>query len=130
MSRTDATHAILYDRDCAFCKWSLDKVLQWDRGGRLRPVAIQSLEGEELLAAIEPERRLDSWHLVGPGGELSSAGAAAAPLVRLLPGGRPLGFCFDALPNATERAYRWVADNRARLASLLRIDPDRPLRRG
>ena len=31
-----ATHALLYDSDCGFCKWSLDKILLWDRHGRLR----------------------------------------------------------------------------------------------
>src|SRR5207245_9789881 len=41
---------ILYDQDCGFCKWSLDKILAWDRSKRLRAVPIQSDEGERLLA--------------------------------------------------------------------------------
>jgi predicted DCC family thiol-disulfide oxidoreductase YuxK len=122
-------HVILYDRDCGFCKWSLDKVLLWDRRGRLRAVAIQSAEGERLLTEMDPERRLDSWHLAGPGGTVTSAGAAAAPLARLLPGGMPLAFLFGRFPRATERAYRWVAEHRGSLARLLRIDPEHEPRR-
>jgi branched-chain amino acid transport system substrate-binding protein len=113
--------ALLYDRDCSFCTWCLRWILRWDRRGRLRPVAIQSTEGEELLADLDPDSRLDSWHLVSPDGEIVSAGAAAAPLARLLPGGRPLAFLFETFPGATERAYRWVADHRGALARLLRL---------
>jgi len=120
---------ILYDRDCGFCKWSLDKVLRWDRAGRLRPVAIQSEEGGRLLPGMSPEAMLESWHLVEPGGAVTSAGAAAAPLARLLPGGRPLAFVLARFPRATERAYRWIADHRGTLARMLRIGPDYQPRR-
>ena len=120
--------AVLYDRDCAFCKWALDKILAWDRRHRLRPVAIQSEKGQRLLAAIPPERRLESWHLVGRGG-LRSGGAAAPPLFAALPGGRPLAALLRAFPGLTDHAYRWVAEHRALLARLLRIDASRELRR-
>lgn len=113
-------HALLYDADCGFCKWALGRVLAWDRRGRLRAVAIQSSEGQELLAGVAEPGRLDSWHLVGPGGEVMSAGAAAAPLARLLPGGRPLAFLFTRFPRATDCAYGWVADHRAYLGRVLR----------
>jgi predicted DCC family thiol-disulfide oxidoreductase YuxK len=112
---------VLYDRDCTFCRWSLDKVLAWDRG-RLRPVEIQSEEGQRLLAPIPEHTRLESWHLVTPGGELLSAGAAAAPLAGMLPGGRPLASLFRAFPRTTERAYRWVAGHRELFTRVLRID--------
>ena len=114
-------HVILYDRDCGFCKWSLDKLLLWDRAHRLRPVSIQSDEGERLLAGMSQAQRLDSWHLVRPDATVTSAGAAAEQLARLLPGGRPLALLFRTFPRATERAYRWVADHRGALARLLRI---------
>jgi predicted DCC family thiol-disulfide oxidoreductase YuxK len=119
---------IFYDRDCAFCRWSVDKVLAWDRG-RLQPVEIQSEEGERLLAAIPESVRLESWHLLTPSGELHSAGAAAAPLARLLPFGRLLSAAFGAFPRTTERAYRWVASHRDLLARLLRLDPTCAVRR-
>jgi predicted DCC family thiol-disulfide oxidoreductase YuxK len=120
---------VLYDEDCGFCRWSLDKILAWDRGGRLRPVAIQSEEGTRLLTDVPEDRRLDSWHLVEPSGALRSAGAGAAPLASLLPGGRPLAALFRAFPGLTDRAYRLVAGNRDRLARLLRIDASCRVRR-
>ena len=123
-----ADHALLYDADCGFCRWSLDKILAWDRRRRLRPVAIQSEEGQRLLAPVAPEHRLDSWHLVVDG-EVRSAGAAAPPLLDVLPGGRPLAALLRAFPDATERAYRWVADHRDVVARLLRIDASCNIRR-
>jgi predicted DCC family thiol-disulfide oxidoreductase YuxK len=130
MSDATRDHTVLYDSDCGFCKWSLDKILAWDRRDRLRPVAIQSEEGQRLLAEIPAERRLDSWYLATPANEVHSAGAAAAPLARLLPGGRPLAAAFARFPRITERAYRWVADHRDGFARLLRIDANCQLRRG
>jgi predicted DCC family thiol-disulfide oxidoreductase YuxK len=56
-----------------------------------------------------------SWHLVAADGGVLSAGAAAAPLLRLLPGGAPLAALAERFPAATERAYRWIADHRSAL---------------
>ena len=120
---------VLYDEDCGFCKWSLDKILAWDRRARLRSLPIQSDEGQRLLAGVPRERWLESWHLVDRSGEVRSAGAAAAPLVELLPGGRPLAAIFRAFPGLTERAYRLVALNRDRIARVLRIDASCEVRR-
>jgi predicted DCC family thiol-disulfide oxidoreductase YuxK len=120
---------VLYDADCGFCKWSLDKILAWDRRGALHPVPIQAEEGDVLLASVPPGRRLDSFHLVPTRGKVLSGGAALAELAALLPGGGPLAFCFRAFPKLTERAYRLVADNRTRLARMLRIDASCELRR-
>jgi predicted DCC family thiol-disulfide oxidoreductase YuxK len=121
MTAGEPRATVLYDRDCGFCRWALDKVLAWDRG-RLRPVEIQGEEGQRLLAPLPEAERLASWHLVAADGELRSAGAAAAPLAELLPGGRPLAAAFRRFPRTTERAYRWVAAHRDLLARLLRID--------
>jgi predicted DCC family thiol-disulfide oxidoreductase YuxK len=123
------TAIVLYDRDCGFCKWTLDKILGWDRKHRLRSVAIQSEEGNRVLAAIDAAKRLDSWHLVTDDGALYSAGAAAGPLARLLPGGRPLAALFGAFPGLTESAYRYVARHRDRWARLIGIDATCSLRR-
>jgi predicted DCC family thiol-disulfide oxidoreductase YuxK len=120
---------ILYDEDCGFCKWSLNKVLAWDRTRQLRPVAIQSSEGQQLLREVPVEKRLDSWHLVLPSGVVLSAGAAAAPLVQELPLGRPLAWLFRTFPKTTERGYQWVARNRNRLARVLRVDASCEIRR-
>ena len=106
-------HALLYDRDCGFCRWALGWVLRWDRRGALRPVALQDTEADELLAGMPAEQRMASWHLVAPTGELRSAGPAAAPLLRLLPGGGPVAALVGRFPGGTERAYRWVVDHRS-----------------
>ena len=103
---------ILYDADCGFCRWTLGKVLAWDRGGRLRPVALQDGEATELLREVPEERRMESWHLVGPNGRVESAGDALATLFRLLPGGRPLAALAARAPAASRIAYRWLADRR------------------
>ena len=128
MSAADHS-VVLYDQDCGFCKWSLDKILAWDRSKRLRAVPIQSEEGERLLAGMDSEERLDSWHFVGNEGKVYSGGAAAEPLARILPWGRPLAVIFGAFPGLTERAYRYLAGNRDRWARLLRIDADCDVRR-
>lgn len=123
------TATVFYDRDCTFCRWSVDKILAWDRG-RLKAVEIQSDEGQQLLATVPEPARLESWHLRTASGTLYSAGAAAAPLARLLPGGRPLSALFRAFPSITERAYRWVASHRNLLTRALRIDSACTVRRG
>jgi predicted DCC family thiol-disulfide oxidoreductase YuxK len=120
---------VLYDEDCGFCRWSLDKLLAWDRRRALQSVSIQSARGRELLAEVPEDRHLDSFHLVGPDGTVRSAGAAMGPLAELLPGGRPLAAVFRTFPRLTERAYRLVANNRNRLARLLRIDATCRVRR-
>jgi predicted DCC family thiol-disulfide oxidoreductase YuxK len=126
---TGAQWVVLYDEDCGFCRWSLDKLLAWDRRQALQSASIQSARGRELLAEVPAEHHLDSFHLVAPDGMVRSAGAAMAPLARLLPGGRPLAAVFRAFPGLTERAYRLVANNRNRLARLLRIDATCQVRR-
>jgi predicted DCC family thiol-disulfide oxidoreductase YuxK len=112
-NRTMPEATLLYDRDCGFCRWSLGKVLAWDRRGRIRPVSLQSREADELLGGMSEEDRMGSWHLVGAGGEVRSAGAGIAPLLRLLPGARPLAALAGRMPGAMERGYRFVAGHRS-----------------
>jgi predicted DCC family thiol-disulfide oxidoreductase YuxK len=111
--------ALLYDADCGFCRWSLQRVLSWDRDGALRPVALGTAEADKLLSDMAPEQRAASWHLVAPDGRRWSAGAAAAPLLRRLPGGRVPARLLAASPRATDRVYRWVADHRSQLGRLV-----------
>lgn len=110
---------VLYDRDCGFCRWSLAKLLAWDRRGRLRPLALQAPEAGRLLAGLSEEERMSSWHLVDERGQVCSAGAALAPLLRRLPGGRPLARLAEAMPAAVARGYRWVAGHRTPFGRLL-----------
>lgn len=110
-SRRD--HAVLYDSDCGFCKLSVRGLLKLDRDERLRPVAIQSEEGQRLLTEVPEERRLDSAHLLTPGGTVISGGPAAEPLARLLPAGGLAARIFHRFPDQTDATYRFVARNRS-----------------
>jgi len=107
-----ARATVLYDGDCGFCKWSLAKLLAWDRRGALRPLPLQDPEADRLLGGMESERKLASWHLVAEDGSVVSAGRALAPLFGLLPGGRPLAALASALGPLTEPGYGWVAGHR------------------
>jgi predicted DCC family thiol-disulfide oxidoreductase YuxK len=110
---------VLYDDDCGFCKRLLSKFLAWDRRGLLRPVALQDPEADRLLGEMAEERKMASWHLVTPDGEVRSGGAAIAPLLRLLPGGAAPAWIVDRIPTLTDRSYRWVAANRTALSRRL-----------
>jgi predicted DCC family thiol-disulfide oxidoreductase YuxK len=101
--------AILFDGRCRFCRGCVERLLRWDRSGRLRPVALQDPEADALLGGMGEARKRGSWHLVTADGRVYSAGAAFPPLLRLLPGGRPLAALTATFPLTTDRAYRWVA---------------------
>jgi predicted DCC family thiol-disulfide oxidoreductase YuxK len=110
---------LLYDPDCGFCRWALGLILAVDRADRLRPVALDTSEASQLLADLSPERRADSWHLVSPDGRRWSAGAAAPPLLELLPGGRLPAKALAVAPDCTERTYRWIANRRSTFSRLI-----------
>lgn len=103
---------VLYDADCGFCRWSLAKLLAWDRRGLLRPVALQDPEAERLLAHMAEGERMASWHLITRDGEVRSGGEALAPLLRMLPGARPLAALSERMPRLVDRGYRFVAEHR------------------
>jgi predicted DCC family thiol-disulfide oxidoreductase YuxK len=103
---------VLYDQDCGFCRWSLSKVLAWDRRGALRPLALQSAEARGLLGGMGEEERMSSWHLAREG-EVRSGGDAFGPLFRLLSGGAPLAALAERFPRAAAGAYRFVAGRRS-----------------
>jgi predicted DCC family thiol-disulfide oxidoreductase YuxK len=108
--------AVLYDADCGFCKWLLSGLLRWDRAARLQPIALQRPEADDLLSELSPVERRASWHLVSPTGARCSGGAAVAPLLTLLPGGRLAAAVFARSPGLTDRGYRWVAERRSHLS--------------
>jgi predicted DCC family thiol-disulfide oxidoreductase YuxK len=112
-------HRILYDPDCGFCRWALAWVLRWDRDAKLVPTPLGGPVADRLLASMPETERTASWHLVATGGEVRSGGAAAAPLLRLLPGGRAPAALVERMPSLVERSYRLVACNRSRLGRRL-----------
>jgi predicted DCC family thiol-disulfide oxidoreductase YuxK len=116
---SSATHRIFYDAECRFCRWSLAWMLRWDRDRRLEPVALQDDRAGDLLGAMPEPERMASWHLVGPDRSIASAGAAAGPLMRLLPGGGPLAALAERFPGTVERGYGAVVRQRGRLGKWL-----------
>jgi predicted DCC family thiol-disulfide oxidoreductase YuxK len=107
------TYPILYDPDCGFCRVCVAALLKWDRGRRLRPVALRSTAADALLEGMPDNERMSSWHLVTGDGTIHSAGHAFPELFRLLPGGTPLARLSARFPHASDRGYRWVAEHRS-----------------
>jgi len=110
---------VFFDEDCGFCRWATGRVLAWDRRDRIRAVALQDQEAERLLPGMNRERRMGSWHVLGPDGCVWSAGRAVAPLLRLLPAGAPLAALAASFPRTTDHLYDWTARHRGRLGALL-----------
>ena len=112
-------HRLVFDDACGFCRWSAARILRWDRRGRLEPVGLSDASIPSLLPGLSAEERASSWHLVAPDGTVRSAGAAVAPLLRLLPYGRLVAWLPAATPRTTERLYRAVARRRATFGAWL-----------
>jgi len=115
-SRRD--HALLYDGECGFCRLAAKTALRLDDDDRLRAVAIQSEEGQRLLTEVPPELRLDTFHLLTPGGQVLSGPDAAAPLARLLRGGHVPSRAMRRFPKQTAGAYRLISRRRGTLGRL------------
>ncbi len=103
---------VFYDRQCGYCRWSVAQLLRADRDQRLRLIAIQSDEGQRLLAAIPAARRLDSAHLIDGDGRLLSGGAAVAPLAGALPPLAAAAPLLRALERPVNALYRLIASQR------------------
>jgi predicted DCC family thiol-disulfide oxidoreductase YuxK len=114
---------LFYDHDCGFCRWTLAWVLRWDRRRRLRPVPIESPEGDRELGDLG-EGRLESWHLVRDGRRWSG-GRAFAPLLEELPGGRLLAPLARRLEWLLVAAYTLVAQRRSSLSKLVPVSSKR-----
>jgi predicted DCC family thiol-disulfide oxidoreductase YuxK len=110
---------VLYDLDCGFCRWSIGRLLAWDRAGRLRPLAIQSAEGQRLLADLTPQARLATAHAIDGAGRRTSGGDALAPIAAVLPGGAPLAALGRRAPALARAGYRAVAGRRSVLGRLI-----------
>ena len=119
MAASPPAVTVLYDRDCGFCRWSVGRLLAWDSGGRLRPVAIQSEEGERLLADLAPAQRLASAHAIDAAGRRTSGGDALAPVAEALPGGRPLAAVARRAPGLARACYDAIAGRRPLLGRLV-----------
>ena len=110
---------MLYDEDCGFCRWGVDRLLRLDRRHELEAVPIQRAEGGELLSKMTPGERLGSWHVRSPGGRIWSGGEAVPVVLRLLPGGKGPASVAARFPRTVDRLYRFVARNRSALGRLV-----------
>jgi predicted DCC family thiol-disulfide oxidoreductase YuxK len=108
-SSGSAERWILYDADCGVCKVILARVLELDRAGRYRPLALQDPRAAELLPGLGEEERMGSFHIVDADGTVHSAGDGLAELVPLL----------DRAPGLARRLYWLVAGNRGALGKLM-----------
>jgi predicted DCC family thiol-disulfide oxidoreductase YuxK len=110
---------VLFDHDCGFCRWSVGLLLAWDRAERLRPVAIQSDEGQHLLADLTPAQRLASAHAIDAAGRRTSGGDAFATVAAVLPGGAPVAALGRRAPALARLGYGAVAGRRALFGRLV-----------
>lgn len=115
-------HFLLYDGDCGFCRWSVVTLLRWDRRKALRPLPLQDPRAERLLPRMDPHQKMASWHLATPEGRVYSGGKAFPPLLRLMPGGRPIAWLAALFPGVIDRAYESISRNRQRLGRYLHSD--------
>jgi predicted DCC family thiol-disulfide oxidoreductase YuxK len=112
------TATLLYDSDCGFCRWGIGQILRQDVKRRVRPLAIQSGEGWEMLATVPVQRRLNSWHLVLADGQLHSGGAVFSPLLDVLD--HPvLARLLARAGRLTSSFYRGVANRRTTFGALV-----------
>lgn len=114
---------VLYDGSCGFCKVMLAVLLRWDRAHRLDAAPIQSAQGQQVLVGVPAEDRLRSWHLLDDAGELRSGGPAIPVVFAALPRGRAFARVASRFPDATARAYEWVASHRVLLGRPLGARP-------
>ena len=112
---------VFYDEECGYCRWSVAQLLRFDRDQRLRLIAIQSPEGERLLADVAPELRLASAHLIDGDGQLFSGGDAAAPIAAALPRLAPTAPLLGRLSGPVNASYNLIAANRERIGRLVGV---------
>ena len=115
--------AVLYDGDCGFCTWTVDKIAARVEPGAIEIVPLQSPRADELLGGrVDEETKWASWHLVEPGGALYSGGDAVPRVLRHVRGGVLAGRLAARFPRVTSGLYRAVARNRDRLGRVVRAD--------
>jgi len=114
---SDHAWLLVYDGQCAFCERCVALVQRWDRGGRVRAVPLQHTEAWQGTPGLTRSGLEQAMHLVSPRGQVFAGAGAAAPLLRVLPGGRILaaGLEIPFVRRAAAVVYAWVARHRHRL---------------
>lgn len=98
---------LVYDGDCRVCALmkSLVKALDWRR--RIRPVPLRDPEAARLLAAVDEDQRLASFHFVSDG-RTASRGDGLLEILGALPMGLGIPKLAAEMPplrRASERVY-------------------------
>lgn len=123
MERAAAVPVVLYDADCGFCTWIVDRIAARVARGSIEIVSLQASRADDLLAGRLSERaKWESWHFVEPDGGLYSGGPAVPRVLRYVKGGRTIGRLAARFPRATDAAYRFAARNRDRFGRVVRAD--------
>ncbi|MDQ3953246.1 MAG: DUF393 domain-containing protein [Actinomycetota bacterium] len=114
---------VLYDADCGFCTWVVDKIAARVEAGAVEIVPLQAPRADELLAdRLDEQAKWDSWHLVEAGGALFSGGEAIPRVLRHVRGGRFAGRVAARFPRAASALYRVAARHRDKLGRVVRAD--------
>lgn len=114
---------VLYDADCGFRTWVVDRLAARVAAGALEIVPLQAARADELLAGrVDEAAKWEQWHLVEPDGALYSGGDAIPRVLRHVRGGRLVGRVAARFPRTTSRAYKLAARNRDRLGRVVRAD--------
>lgn len=109
---------IVYDGECRFCEAGSARLLKWLPAGRRERVACQAPELAERFPDVSREACRAAMHLVGPDGRVFQGAEAVARAVGARGGVWAVAKAYY-LPGVRwlmDRAYRWVAANRYRLA--------------
>ena len=118
-----AAPVVLYDADCGFCTWVVDRIAARVAPGAVEIVPLQSPRADLLLAGrVDEAAKWESWHLVEADGSLYSGGDAIPRVLVHVRGGRTMGRLAARYPRAASAAYRLVARNRDRLGRVVRAE--------
>lgn len=118
-------YVLLFDRDCGICRALGRWIARVDVRRRIRFQTIQA--AGSLLREIPQERLLDAFHMVSPGGRVSTGGDAVPTLIEAFPIGA--GFArilrgSTTLMSAVRAGYGFLTRFRDRL--VCRLDSGAP----
>lgn len=114
---------VLYDADCGFCTWVVDRLAMRVEPGAIEIVPLQSPRADALLdGRVDEQTKWESWHLVDADGSLYSGGAALPHVLRHVRGGRVAGRVAARFPRTSSGLYKVVARNRDRLGRVVKAD--------